>query len=166
MNLGNTFKSAATAIAVCMLGLASSANAATATTTFQVTATVQAACTISATALAFGNYSGAQSDNTSTITVTCTNSTPYRVGLDAGASTGATVTTRKMTGPGGATLGYALFQDGARTINWGNTPGTDTPASVNGNGSGQTTTVYGRIAGAQYPTPGSYSDTITATVNY
>ena len=83
---------------------------------------------------------------TSTTTVTCTNTTPYNVGFNAGTAPGATVTTRKMTGPGGALLAYALYQDAAHTINWGNTIGTDTETGT-GNGSGQTLTVYGQAGG-------------------
>src|SRR5262245_5956337 len=86
----------------------SSVRAATATTTFQVTATVHATCLISATNLNFGTYTGAVANSTSTITVTCTNTTPYNVSLNAGTAAGATVTTRKMSGPGGALLSYAL----------------------------------------------------------
>ncbi len=141
------------------------AAAATATTTFQVTATVQATCVIAANTLAFGTYTGAQTDATTTISVTCTNSTPYNVGLDPGTAPGATVTTRKMSGPGGALLAYALYRDAARAQNWGNTVGTDTVTGA-GNGGGQTLTVYGRLAGSQYVTPGAYADTITATTSY
>jgi len=169
MKIVNTFKFAAAVFGVLTLGLSTSANAATANTTFSVTATVQATCSISATGLSFGTYTGAVNNVSSTITVTCTNTTPYRVGLDAGLATGATVTTRKMNGSGlaaGQTLSYSLSQDSGHTTNWGNTPGTDTPASVNGNGSAQTSTVYGQIPANQFVTPGSYSDTITATVNY
>ena len=138
------------------LGLLSGqAQAATATTTFSVTATN----------LAFGAYTTAQVDNTSTISVTCTKGTTYNVGLDAGTSAGATVTTRKMTGPGGDTLAYALYQDSARTINWGNTVSTDTVIGT-GNGSAQTLTVYGRVPAGQFVTPGAYTDTITATITY
>ena len=148
------------------LGLLSGqAQAATASTTFSVTATMMANCTISATNLAFGSYTGALTNATSTISVTCTKSTTYNVGLDAGTSTGATVTTRKMTGPAGATLAYALYQDSAHTINWGNTVGTDT-VSGTGNGSAQTLTVYGEVPAGQSVTPGAYTDTITATITY
>jgi spore coat protein U-like protein len=139
--------------------------AATATTTFSVTATVQATCLISANPLAFGTYTGVLINATTTLQVTCTNTTPYNVGLNAGTATGATVTTRKMTGPASATLNYALFQDSSRTINWGQTVGTDTVTGT-GNGSAQTLTVYGQLSANQYPAPGSYSDTITATVTY
>ncbi|APH59659.1 Csu type fimbrial protein [Granulibacter bethesdensis] len=142
-----------------------SIDAATSTTTFQVTATVQASCVIQAANLSFGNYSGSQTDATSTIQVTCTNSTPYNVGLSAGTGSGATVSNRKMTLNGTSALPYALYSDSSRSTNWGNTPNQDT-VSGTGNGSGQSLTVYGRIQTGNYPTPGSYADTITATVNF
>jgi len=148
------------------LGLASRpALAATATTTFGVNATVQSTCLVSATAMAFGTYTGAVATSTSAVSVTCTNTTPYNVGLSAGLATGATVTTRSMTGPAAALLGYALFSDSARTVNWGQTIGTDTVTGT-GNGAAQAITVYGQAAASQYVAPGAYADTITATVTY
>lgn len=141
------------------------AQAATATTTFAVTATVQATCLISATPMAFGTYTGVVATSTSTISVTCTNTTPYNVGLNAGLATGATVTTRKMTGPASALLSYSLTSDSAHAVNWGQTIGTDTVTGT-GNGSAQAITVYGQVGAAQYVAPGAYSDTITATVTY
>jgi spore coat protein U-like protein len=144
---------------------ATSAIAATATTTFGVSATVQATCLVSATPLAFGTYTGVVANSTSTVSVTCTNTTPYNIGFSAGLATGATVTTRKMTGPAAALLSYAMFSDAARTLNWGGTIGTDTVAGV-GNGSAQALTVYGQTAAGQYVAPGAYADTITATITY
>jgi spore coat protein U-like protein len=141
------------------------ATAATTTSTFQVTATVVATCTVASTDLAFGNYTAVQADQTSTITVTCTNSTPYTVALGAGTFASATPTTRRMTGPAGATLAYSLYRDAARTLNWGQTVGTDT-ASGTGNGAAQAITVYGRIAAGQFVAPGAYADTITVTLTY
>lgn len=138
--------------------------AATATASFAVTATVQATCAITATPLAFGNYSGVQADATSTISVTCTNTTPYNIGLGAGAGSGATVAARKMTS-GAALLNYSLSRDSGRTLNWGNTVATDTLGGT-GNGAVQPLTVYGRIAAGQFVAPGSYTDTIIATVTY
>ena len=140
-------------------------NFTTATATFSVTATVAAGCSISATSLAFGTYSGALIGSTSTISVGCTNSTTYNVGLNAGTASGATVTTRKMTGPSSALLSYGLFRNSGYTNNWGNTVGTDT-VSGTGTGSVQNLTVYGRLPAGQYITPGSYTDTITATITY
>ena len=159
--------SLAASIAVLTLGLASTSASATTTvtTTFGVSATVQSTCLISATALAFGTYTGAVDNATSTVSVTCTNTTPYNVSLNAGTSTGATVTTRKMTGPSSALLNYSLFSNSGMTTSWGNTIGTDTVTGT-GNGSSQAITVYGQIPASQYVTPGSYADTITATVTY
>lgn len=141
--------------------------AATSTTTFNVTATVAAACSVSANDLAFGAFvpTGPNVDATTTFSVTCTNNTPYDIGLNEGLAPGATVTTRQML-DGGNTLNYGLFQDAAYLTNWGDTVGVDTVALI-GNGAAQVTTLYGRIPGAQATVPaGSYSDTITVTVTY
>ncbi|MFJ1268473.1 spore coat U domain-containing protein [Legionella lytica] len=145
--------------------------AATATTTFQVTATVLKACVVSATTVAFGTYNpvgGTPTTATGTITTTCTNTTTYTTGLSAGTSSGATVTTRKMTGQTTSSnlLPYGLYQDSAHTVNWGNTPGTDTPAAVTGNGAAQNATVYGQIAAGTAAPIDTYLDTITVTVTY
>jgi spore coat protein U-like protein len=141
--------------------------AATTTTTFQVTATVLSVCSVSATNLAFGNYDaslGTPVDGSSTVTVTCTPSETYDVGLNAGTGTGATVAVRRMTN-GANTLDYSLYTNAGRTTVWGDTIGVDTQAGT-GNGAGQALTVYGRIPTAQYVAAGAYTDTITATVTY
>ena len=154
------------AAGVLALGLATNvAGAATTlTTTFAVTANVQATCLISAAPLAFGNYTGVVNNASSSVTITCTNTTPYNVGLDAGTATGATVANRSLVN-GGVKLNYKLTKDSGYTTNWGNTVGTDT-ATGTGSGSAQAITVYGQIPAAQYVTPGAYSDTITASVIY
>ena len=121
---------------------------------FTVTAVVQAQCTISASTLAFGTYAGWLINASSVLTVTCINTTAFNIGLNAGTSTGATVTTRKMTGPTSATLSYKLFRDSARTQNWGNTVGTDTLLSQ-GNGTARQYSVYGQIPAGQYVAPRS-----------
>ncbi len=136
----------------------------TATTSFTITATIVANCTISAGALSFGTYTGAVSNSTSTIVVSCTKNAPYYVGLNAGTATGATVTTRKMTS-GTHTLNYGLYSNSGHTTNWGNTVGTDT-VSGSGTGANQSLTVYGQIPAGQTLIPGNYSDTITATITY
>ena len=75
------------------------------------------------------------------------------------------MTTRSMTGPAAALLGYGLFKDASHTINWGVTVGTDTVAGT-GNGLAQPITVYGQIPAAEYVQAGAYSDTVTATITY
>ena len=65
----------------------SSTQAATTTSTFTVQMTVTSSCVInSASTLNFGNQGVlvANVDNTSTLQVQCTNTTPYNIGLDAG----------------------------------------------------------------------------------
>jgi spore coat protein U-like protein len=150
-----------------MLGLSLPAVAATTPSSMGVSATVQATCLNVATAMTFGTYTGVAVDSTATITVTCTNTTPYTVSLDAGTgiTPAATVTTRKMTGAVGVFLNYALFSNAGRTTNWGITVGTDTVAGT-GSGVGQVLTVYGRAAAGQFVAPGAYADTVTATVTY
>jgi spore coat protein U-like protein len=171
MTYANALKSVLSAAVLgCLaLGLASTpavAQTNPATATFGVSATVLKDCIVSATAMAFGNYTGAVNNATSTVTVTCTSTTTYTVGLSAGLATGATVTTRQMaiTQPAGA-LNYGLFTNATWTTNWGNTSATNW-VSGTGNGAAQPLTVYGQIPANQYVTPGSYTDTITATVTY
>lgn len=151
----------------CLLQSVEFSLATTTSTTFTVSVTLAATCTInSASALNFGNQGilSANVDQTSTIQVTCTNTTPYNIGLDAGTGTGATVATRKLTS-GGATVNYTLYSDSGRTTVWGNTIGTNTVAAT-GNGTGQNYTVYGRVPSQTTPAPGTYTDTITVTVTY
>jgi|ERR1043165_4788661 spore coat protein U-like protein len=157
------------ALAACFLfPWAGASHAGTATTNFTVSATVVATCTInSASTLNFGNNIGvlaANIDQSSTIQVTCTNTTPYSIGLDVGTGSGATVAVRKLTS-GGATINYTLYSDSGHNTVWGNTPPTDTVAGT-GNGSAQSFTVFGRIPPQTTPAPGAYTDTITVTVNY
>jgi spore coat protein U-like protein len=143
------------------------AKAATATGSFNVQVTIAATCVVtSATNLNFGTQGvlAANVDQTNTITVTCTNTTPYNIGLDKGLN-GSSVTTRQMKSGGGALINYALYSDSGRTTNWGNTVGTDTVAAT-GNGAGQAYTVYGRVPPQTTPAPAVYTDTITITVTY
>lgn len=155
------------ATAAALLCVASVVHAATTTTTFTVQITIVASCNISsASTLNFGNQGvlSANIDQTSTIQVDCTNTTPYSIGLNAGTGVGATVAARKMTS-GGNTIAYSLYTDVARSTVWGNTIGVDV-VSATGNGSAQSYTVYGRVPPQATPAPATYSDTITVTVTY
>ncbi|SHN41827.1 Spore coat protein U (SCPU) domain-containing protein [Duganella sacchari] len=139
------------------------------TTTFDVTLKIIADCTIAANTLDFGQSQGvlatAVNVNT-TLNVTCTNTTPYNIGLNAGTGTGSTVAARLMSGTGAntSTVAFNLFQ-AAGTTNWGNTQGTDTKSGT-GTGSSQTITVYGNIPAQATPQPDTYKSTITATVYF
>lgn len=143
------------------------AMAATATSTFTVSITLQASCVISSTGpLAFGNQGVLNSavNASSTLGVQCTSSTPFNVGLNAGATAGATTTTRLLSS-GANTVGYKIYSDSGRTSLWGNTVGTDT-VSQTGTGAVQNVTLYGQVPAQATPAPGSYSDTVTVTITY
>jgi spore coat protein U-like protein len=145
----------------------SDVKAATVTGTFNVQVTIAATCALnSASNLNFGTQGvlAANVDQTSTITVTCTNTTPYNIGLDQGVN-GGSVTTRQMKAAGPALINYSLFSDAGRIVNWGQTIGTDTVAAT-GTGSAQPFTVFGRIPPQPSPLPAVYNDTITVTVTY
>jgi spore coat protein U-like protein len=121
---------------------------------------------VAAPTLVFGEYSSAQVDAETTITVTCTIGTGYTLGLNAGAASGATVTTRAMTLMTGTdTLAYALYSNPGHTTNWGNSSG----SWVSGTAVllPNTHTVYGRIAASiTSASAGAYTDTIGMTVTY
>ncbi len=135
--------------------------AATATTSFTVTTTVPATCSVTATNLSFPDYLGAAVDGESAITVKCTNTTAYTVGLDDGANPSGTQ--RRMTS-GGNTLNYELYSNSGRTTRWGNASGSWVAGT--GNGTNQTLPVYGQIPAGQNLYIGSYLDTINVTVTY
>ena len=140
------------------------ARAITSTAAFAISVTVQSSCQVSTSALSFGTYTGALGLASATLTLTCTDSTSYNVGLSAGSTTGAAVGKRQMAS-GTGRLAYALFSDSGRSVNWGETVGTDTVAG-RGCGLAQALTLYGRVAAGQLVQPGIYSDTIIATVTY
>jgi spore coat protein U-like protein len=143
----------------------------TATATFNVTLTLQPNCTIAANPLAFGTSGvlSAAINQQTTVSVTCTNTTPYNVGLDAGSVTGSSVASRLMagtsTGNTTTTVGFQLYQDAGHTTVWGNTQGTDTVAGT-GTGAAQTLTVYGQVPTQATPKPDTYQTTVTATVYF
>lgn len=153
------------AVLLASTALAPRAQAGTAVSTMGVTLTITAGCTVSATNLNFGTAQvlAANTDSTSVVTPTCTNTTPYTVSVDAGGGTGATVAVRKLTGPGG-TVNYSLYQDAARLTVWGTT-GT-AAVSATGNGNAQPLTVYGRVPAQTSVSPGTYVDTVSVTVTY
>src|ERR1700754_505451 len=143
----------------------------TATATLTVTLTLQANCSISANPLAFGTNGvlGTAINQQTTVAGTCTNTTPYNVGLDAGNVTGSSVTNRLLagtaTGNTTTTVGFQLYQDAGRTVIWGNTQGTNTVAGT-GTGSAQSITVFGQVPAQATPRPDTYQSTVTATVYF
>jgi spore coat protein U-like protein len=136
---------------------------------FDVTMKIIADCTIAANPLDFGQSQGvldtAVSVNSS-LQITCTNTTPYNVGLSAGSGSGSSVAARVMSGTGAntSTVNFNLNMT-AGGGNWGNTQGTDTKSGT-GTGSVQNLTVYGVVPAQATPQPDTYKSTITATVYF
>jgi len=145
-----------------ILGLSSNAS------NFTVSATVASNCLVSATTLNFGSTGllNTNVDATNSINVRCTPGTPWTVALNAGSGAGGTVSLRKMTASGGATVAYTIYRNSGRTEVWGDgTSGTFTVTGT-GTGSAQAQTGYGRVPSQSTPGPALYTDTIVVTVTY
>jgi spore coat protein U-like protein len=132
-------------------------------------------CSVSATALSFGTYdpsSATARDSTGTVTVTCTAkllglSASWDILLSTGSS--GSFTPRHLFS-GGNSLQYNLYINAGRTQVWGDATGgtakvSDSQFLLVGTNQYSYTT-YGRIPALQNLAPGTYTDTITVTVNY
>nr|WP_229258079.1 spore coat protein U domain-containing protein [Duganella margarita] len=141
------------------------------TNTFDVTLTIIADCTIAAAPLDFGQSQGVLASTVSvnsSLQVTCTNTTPYNVGLNAGTVAGSSTSARLMAGTTAGNTATTVAFNLAMTAgggNWGNTQGTDTKSGT-GTGSVQTLTVYGSVPAQATPQPDTYKSTVTATVYF
>jgi len=164
------FKTTLIATALIAAGFVGNADAASKSTTFKVKIKITESCQFSssATDVNFGsvNRSAAiDTQATGNLYVTCTNGTPYQIGLNEGLN-GLSVSDRKMMKVGSTeTISYGLYLDNARTENWGNTTDTDTFSDTS-NGLQQTVPVYGKVLVAGNVSAGNYSDTIRATITY
>lgn len=135
----------------------------------EASAQLTPSCTISATSVNFGNYNvfnGSAVDSTGTITYTC-NSAASNITISLSTGASSTYRSRAMS-KGAEALNYNLFRDAARTSIWGdgtngtgvytrNNPQNNNPISV---------TVYGQIPAGQDVSAGTFSDTISATINF
>lgn len=129
-------------------------------------ANVLSSCTVSATNLDFGarGLLTTSVDATSTLSPTCNNGLPYSVALNGGQVNATNPALRKMQ-KGSEQITYGLYRDAARSLGWGSTVGANTLAA-SGTGSAQATTIYGRVPAQTTGSPGAYTDTIVATINY
>lgn len=132
-------------------------------------ARAEAACTIAATPLAFGTYDVFQaspSDSTATITYRCGPSDHHiRIAISAGS--GGTFAPRTLRN-GADALDYNLYFNAGFTQVWGDgTGGTTTYFIVNPpNNRDVVLTVYARVPAGQDARVGSYTDTVTVTLEY
>jgi spore coat protein U-like protein len=131
-------------------------------------------CSVSAQALGFSGYNPLSASNTDAVgdvAVNCTNLlsllVTYNVSLSAG--TNGTFAARKMAS-GANRINYNLYTDPTRLIVWGD--GTAGTVKVGNTflvvllGITAHHTVYGRIPALQNVGVGSYTDTITVTLEF
>lgn len=151
-----------TLIAAAWASLTAPAFAASATGSFDVGIQVLATCSISASNMTFSSITTGTTSNTdatSSLTVNCSNGTPYTIALGNGANYS---NIRRMAW-GASHVEYVLYQDTSRSTEWNSV----STKAATGNGSDQTFTVFGRVGSGQSIThTGNYGDTVIATVTY
>jgi spore coat protein U-like protein len=149
-----------------------------------VTSSVAQACIVTSTAtLGFGAYDPIVANaasalaGTGSVSLTCTKgSSGINIDLDAGVN--ALSSQRRMVRAGGGDfLNYNILQP-AITSPWTSCTGTTWGSTVGGgsvytpggvmwsSSAAQAFTVCGSVPAAQNPSAGSYSDTVTVTVNF
>ena len=157
-------------VAVALAMGSSGADAATANGDLNVQITIVADCDLVTPAtLNFGATQGvlaANVDQETNLLITCTTSTPFNIGLDAGANESTTddVTTRRLKS-GSNFIGYQLYRNPAHSQVWGNTIGTNTFAA-SGTGVEVQYPVYGRVPPQTTPPIGTYTDLVAVTVTF
>jgi spore coat protein U-like protein len=133
--------------------------------TFTAQAAIANNCLVSAQDIDFGAHGvlATAIDANGQVSVTCTPSAAYAIGLNGG-NANAAPTARQMT-KGAAAITYGLYQDAARSRPWGDTAPTNTLAG-SGSGLAQNFTVFGRVPAQTTPAPGAYTDRVVITVTY
>jgi len=167
-------RSLAALIAWHVLG-AAIAQAGTATANLTVQMTITASCAINAATLTFPSTAGtsltsaAVTANT-TVSVTCTNGSPYSIGMGQGNNYSGG--SNRMVSSGNY-LPYGLYVDSGYTHPW-TTGASNSSCTVandcylgTGTGSAQSVPIYGQVpTTATAPTPGAYADAVLMTVTY
>jgi len=125
-------------------------------------------CSISTTSVSFGSYdvfNSTPTDTTGTVSITCTGNANVTITLSKGAS--STFNPRTLNG-GADTLNYNLYRDAARTTIWGDGTGSTATYTQVGvpNNTTQNLTIYARIPAAQDVRAGTYTDSVTVTVDF
>jgi spore coat protein U-like protein len=152
------------AISTLVVGMEGAARAAAKTSDFQVTTSVKSNCTISTVNIAFPDYdplSGAAVTANGNVTIKCTKGA---AGLTLALSGGDNYSSPdNQMSNGTDLLKYGLFQDSGLATRWN---GVTRDIAAPGATADQSFTIYGQINSGQEASVGSYSDTVTATINY
>lgn len=153
------------------LGLAILLLANSAAGTASVSATIVASCTMTSGTFAFGTYDPIVANNSSALSVSgpafsvaCTRgATGVTIGLGTGNYSAQAVGTTRAMAAGTNYLSYELYTTSGQTTVWNATNTVSySPTSM----AASNPTVYGVIPGGQDVPVSSYSDSVTATVNF
>lgn len=126
-------------------------------------------CAISTSPVTFGIYdvfSSAPTDSTGTIVFSC-NGAAHNVSVSLTKGAAPTFTPRTMS-DGADTLMYNLYMDAARSTIWGDgSGGTQVYTDVNPpNSQNVSVPIYGRVPPGQDVRAGTYTDSVTAIINF
>lgn len=137
-----------------------------------LSSTAWAGCSVRAPNLAFGAYdplSGAAATTSASVVVTCDESPPPLVTLSLGrsAGSGGFFPRRMRQDNGSDSLAYNLYADPFGALVWGDgSGGTVTRSWRVLRSRPWTPPIFGRIAPGQDVAAGTYSDTLTVTVDF
>ncbi len=136
------------------------------TFSFQARATVVNDCRIGVGQLSFGTSKvlNAAVRASTTMSVLCTAGKAFQVSLNSG-NYGSGGGRRMKNAATGETVGYQLSASYDGSL-WGDGSGSGVPLGSTGTGAAQSITVYGRVSPQATPSPGDYTDTVTATLYF
>ena len=128
-----------------------------------------ASCTISATSVNFGSYNvfdGPALDSTGTITYRC-NGAANNISISLSKGLSSTYSPRLMS-KGVEALSYNLYTNAGHTNIWGDgTSGTTVYVfRANPPNSNVNVPIYGEVPAGQDVSAGTFSDTVSATINF
>ncbi len=133
-------------------------------------AAAAAQCTVGSTGVSFGSYdvfAAPPRDSTGSVSYQCLAPLSIQITLSPGSA--ATFAPRKMV-KGAERLNYNFYVDAGRSLIWGDGAGGTSfysaTVSVFQVGTTVNVTVFGRIPPRQDVSAGTYSDTVTATINF
>lgn len=122
-----------------------------------------AACSVESNPVAFGTIDVMSlSRGEGEVVVRCDEAITFEVRLSPGSGGGDG---RRMAGPGGTPLDYALFADAGYSIPWGDGAAIGQPRGGRSDGDGPARlTVYGLVPRQPGTPPGTYTDSLQVTL--
>jgi spore coat protein U-like protein len=130
---------------------------------------ITSSCTISASNINFGNSSTLASaiNSSGSLSLLCSLGLPYSIAMNSGSTTGNTISARRMSlnGAGPGVVSYQLYRDVGPSNLWGDGT-TGVVYSGTGIGATQSIPVLAQVPAQVLAPPGTYMDTVRATITY